>query len=449
MDQRANDADAFLAAHPDIRHVDAFLIDLSGKAFGKRYPAADLPELLTAGSSMCAAMQLTDVNGVCWDTAGLGFSDGDPDAPVIAIPGTLAPVPWASEPRAQVMMRFWDGGPLWYEPRSVLERVAARFAELRLTPVAAVELEFYLIDAARTAEGGPLPPAAPGSGRRPHAGAVFSMEELERFGPVVDAIEAACRAQGLPVTTVAKEYGPGQYEINLAHRADAVAAADHAALMRRAVVATTRAQGYDATFMSKPYPGESGSGLQINLSFLDETGANAFDPRRPDGDRRLGAAVAGMQAMLAETMALFAPTFHAFRRFEPDQFTPVTRDWGENNRSVAFRVPASTPENRRIEHRAAGAEANPYLAMAAVLAAAHHGLAADLTPTAMAEGNAGAEADPDLPLKIWSALDRMAAARRLPDYFEPRYIEAYVHARRAELDAFLAEILPREHHWHL
>ena len=119
------------------------------------------------------------------------------------------------------------------------------------------------------------------------------------------------------------------------------------------------------------------------------------------------------------------------------------------HRSVAFRVPASSPENRRIEHRAAGAEANPYLVMAGALAAAHHGLTAGLTPTPMASGNAGAEADPNLPLTIWSALDRMARADILPDYIEPRYIEAYVHAKQSEFDAFLAETLPREHQWYL
>ena len=443
------EGEAWLAAHPDTRHVDAFLIDLCGAAFGKRHPAGDLPGLMAEGSSMCAAMHLTDVNGVAWDTAGRGFSDGDPDAPVAAIPGTLAPVPWALEPRAQVLMRFWDGGPLWYEPRTVLERVVERFSELGLTPVVAVELEFYLIDAARAADGGPLPPAAPASGRRPVAGRVFSLDELDAYGPVIDAIEAACRAQGLPVTTLAKEYGAGQYEINLAHLADPVAAADHAALLRRAVVGTARARGLDATFMSKPFAQQSGSGLQINLSFADGDGANAFDATRPDGDLRLGHAVAGMQAMLAETMAIFAPNLHAYRRFEPDQFTPVTTDWGVNNRSVAFRVPASAPADRRIEHRAAGAEANPYLVMAAVLAAAHYGLTAKLSPTPAATGNAGAEVDPALPLTLWAALDRMAAAERLPDYFERRYIDAYTHAKQAEFDAFMAEILPREHEWYL
>ena len=438
---------AFLANHPDTKSVDVFLIDINGKAFGKRHPVADLEGIVTGGSSICAAMPLTDINGIAWDTAGRGFADGDPDGPTVMVPGTLQPVPWAAEPRAQCLMRFWDDGPLWFEPRAVLERVVSRFGDLGLKPVTAIEIEFYLIDPTRDEAGGPAPARAPGAAHAASYGNVFNMAELDAYSPVIDAIHAACKTQGVPVTTIIKEYGPGQYEINLAHLSDPVVAADHAALLRRAVTGVARAQGMDATFMAKPYGAESGSGMQVNLSFETEAGVSVF--AGPDGDAVLSGVVAGMQAMQAETMALFAPNLNAFRRFEPDQFTPVTSDWGADNRSVAFRVPAASGPARRVEHRIAGADANPYLVMAAVLAAAHHGITQKLTPTPMASGNAGAEVDPDLPLSLWSALDQMSAGARLPEYFEQRYIDAYIHAKQAEFDAFMAEIHPREHDWYL
>ncbi|MFQ5565288.1 MAG: glutamine synthetase family protein [Paracoccaceae bacterium] len=445
------EADAFLAAHPGIRHLDAFIIDICGNAVGKRYPAAEIRNLYTKGSTLCASTQLLDVQGNSWDTAGLGFSDGDPDAPSMPIPGTLAPVPWAPEPRAQCLLTLDEPGgtaPLWYDPRVILGSVAGRFAELGLSPVVAVELEFYLIDRERAGDGAPQPPASPRTGTRDWAGKVFGMEVLEEFGEVIGAIEAACLAQGLPVTTIISEYGPGQFEVNLAHLPDPVRAADHAALLRRAVREVARSRDMDATFMAKPYGELSGSGLQVNLSLLDGEG-NIFDPRRGDGEARLGQAIAGMQAALAESMAIFAPDLNAYRRFEANQFTPVTTDWGANNRSVAFRVPDSAPENRRIEHRAGGAEANPYLVMAAVLAAAHHGLANRLTPTAPGSGNVGEEADPALPLRLWSALEHLERAAILPGYLSRRYLDAYVHVKRAELDAFMAAILPREYAWYL
>ncbi|MEM9043190.1 MAG: glutamine synthetase family protein [Pseudomonadota bacterium] len=446
------EAEAFLAAHPGTTHLDAFLIDLNGHAFGKRYPVEDLPIVASSGSSMCAAMQTTDVTGEAWDTMGLGFSDGDPDAPTIMVPGTLAPVPWAPTPRAQCMMRFvrpTDGGVVWWEPRLILEQVVDRLVADGLYPVTAIEIEFHLIDRQRSDNGAPQIPCSPVTGQRREAGEVFRMSTLEEFSPVIDKIEAACRAQGLPVTTLAKEFGPGQYEVNLAHLDDPVKAADHAALMRRAVIATARAEGYDATFMSKPFPGQAGNGLQINMSLQDPDGANIFDPTREGAKANLAHAIAGMQALFAQSLSIFAPSFHAFRRFEPNQFTPVTADWGEDNRSVAFRLPSSDAANRRIEHRIAGADANPYLVMAAVLAAAHHGISRKLDPTPIGEGNVGEEADPDLPLSFWDAMARFKSGAVLKDYFGERYVEAYAHAKQSEFDAFFGEVSSREYAWYL
>lgn len=446
-----DEVEAFLAAHPDVSHLDGFIMDLSGNAIGKRYQGDAIRDVFRNGSSLCAAMQLTDVNGECWDVMGLGFSDGDPDWPARPVPGTLALVPWAPERRAQCLMRIFepDGEtPLWFDPRTVLEGVCARFADLSLQPVVAIELEFYLIDKQRD-NGRPQPPISPVTGERTGQGKVFGFEELEAFGGVIGAMEAACKAQGLPVTTICTEYGPGQYEINLNHIADPVTAADHAVLMRRAVRETARAEGFDATFMSKPYGEFAGSGLQINLSINDASGTNIFNPTSPDGEIQLGHAVAGGQACFAESMAVFAPNFNGYRRFAPNQFTPVNLDWGENNRSVAFRIPASDAANRRLEHRAAGAEANPYLVTAVVLAGVHHGLANKLNPTTMETGNRSEHVDDDLPRTIWQGLDRFEQGTILKDYFGTRYVEAYAGAKRAEFEAFLADILPREHQWYL
>ena len=455
MDAAMNPQDevtAFLKAHPDTKHLDAAFIDLNGKAFGKRYPANEIEKLFLEGSTMCAAMQFTDVRGDCWDTCGLGFSDGDPDGACRPIPGSLVPVPWAEEGRAQCLMRFdtlEEGGRVWFEPRHILEGVVERFQALGLRPVTAVELEFYLIDRERGDGGAPQPPRSPVTGKRQTSGHVFNLASVEEFDGVLSAIQEACLAQKLPVTTLSKEFGPGQFEINLEHGDDPLRAADQAAMLRHAVTATARARGFDATFMSKPYGAEAGSGLQINLSLLDKAGANIFDPRLDQDGKTLGAVVAGMQALLAESLLLYAPSFHSYRRFEPNQFTPVSLDWGENNRSVAFRVPESAPENRRVEHRAAGAEANPYLVMAGVLAAAHHGLTQGLEPSRPGSGNVGEEADPELPLTFWAAMDRFRAGKTLSDYLGARYVEAYAHAKQAEFESFFSEMQPREYDWYL
>jgi glutamine synthetase len=451
MSASTSELEAFLAEHPHTTHIDAFIIDLCGAAVGKRLPRSQAASLFGTGTPTCAAMQLVDVLGNTADPMGHGFSDGDPDAFARPIPGMLAPVPWNGPGFAQVLCELRsaaDGQPFWYDPRHILAGVVDRFRELALRPVVAAELEFYLLSAART-DGRPLPAASPRSGAAETQGNVLSLDKLEEFSSVLCAIEAACAVQAIPTTTMISEYGAGQFEINLAHQDDAVRAADHAVLLRRAVKATARAQGMDATFLSKPFADQSGSGLHIHLSLQNEAGENVFDDRIHGGEARLACAVAGLQAAMAESMAIFAPNINVYRRFKPDEFVPVSRDWGENNRSVAFRLPIGEGRNRRIEHRVAGAEANPYLVMAAVLAGVHHGLVNGLDPGAKHSGNAGAEVDPGLPLTPWDAFRAMRSARILADYFGADYPKIYAEVKQAEFDAFMEEPFAREFHWYL
>ncbi len=451
-EQLTAEAREFLDAHPETRYLDAFIIDLCGRAVGKRYPASDISKLFSGGSQLCAATYLLDVLGNTSDPLGHGFSDGDPDADSWPVPGTLKEVTWAGTGRAQCLLRLLETGtsePIWFEPRLILEGVVRRFDELGLEPVVAVEIEFFLIDAERRPSGAPQFPRSLRTGQRISSGKVFGLDVLDEFAETLGAIEKAANAQGLPITTALSEYGVGQFEINLHHRSDPVAAADDAALLRRCIEECARATGYDATFMSKPFMDQSGSGLQINMSILDSEGRNIFDPTYDDGETCLRHAIAGLQSTMAEAFAIYAPSINASRRFEPDQFTPVTLDWGLNNRSVAFRIPASDPANRRIEHRVSGAEANPYLVMAAVLAGTHHGLKHCLEPTDIVSGNAGAEMDGSLPFRIWSALDAMEEAKIITHYLGAKFLEAYVAVKRGELNAFMAAIHPREHEWYL
>ena len=449
----ADEVDAFANAHPDISEIDAMVIDLCGNAIGKRLPISQARSMADHGTPICGAMQLVDVMGNTADPMGHGFSDGDPDAMARPLAGTLAPVPWSDGRRAQVLCELTDlttGAPFWYDPRIVLGEVCRKFVDLGLRPVLALELEFYLIDPQRGPDGEPIPCRVPGSGAREKQGQVLSLAKLDAFDPVITAMQTTARAQNLPITTMISEYGAGQFEINLAHQSDPILAADHAALLRRAVQGAARNADYDATFMSKPFPGESGNGLHIHLSLVDGEGNNVFDPAGPDGETLLGHAVAGLQAMLHEAMALFAPNINVYRRFKPDEFTPVTRDWGENNRSVAIRVPPTTQGSaRRLEHRVAGAEANPYLVTAAVLAGVHHGLSNKLTPTEKHTGNAGAEVDETLPLTLWDALSALGTAKVLPDYVGRKYLDIYAEVKQAEFTDFFEAISRREYDWYL
>ena len=442
----------YLKFYPDTQTVDAFIVDLCGNSVGKRYPVSDLEKLCDTGSRICAATYLLDARGNSCDPLGLGFSDGDPDAVCRVVPETLVPVPWASEPRAQCLMtlsRVEDGEPIWFEPRVVLERVLSRFSELGLKPVVAVELEFYILDKHRDSEGRPQVPVSPYNGRRSDAGQVYSFDVLDEFGDLFKNIQRACDEQHIPATVCSSEYGVGQFEINLLHTDDVLRACDYACMQRRAVKGVCRAEGMDATFMSKPFVKESGSGMHVHLSLEDAEGAPRLAAGAQGSDELLEQAIAGLQRTMHEAFAIFSPNINAFRRFQPDQFVPVTRDWAIDNRSVAFRIVDQTGAGRRIEHRVAGAEANPYLVMASILAGVHHGISQQLVPTTIAQGNAGARVDETLPFKPWQAIDAMRDSLVLPAYLGKEYIDAYTQVKAGELDAFMAAPFFREYNWYL
>jgi len=249
----------------------------------------------------------------------------------------------------------------------------------------------------------------------------------------------------LPAKSAVSEYAPGQLEVNLGHVDAPLSAADHGFLLKRAVKAAARAEGLLATFMAKPLAGQSSSGLHVHVSLLDRDGANRF----ARDERALGHAIAGLQATMAEAMLLFAPNANSFRRLRPLSYAPTAPTWGHNNRTVALRVPAGAPSARRIEHRVAGADANPYLVLAAVLAGIHHGLTHELEPSAPIEGNAYAQVGPSLPLSWDRALEAFAGASVLNGYLGDAFCRLYRVCRAAERDRFADVVTPTEYAWYL
>jgi glutamine synthetase len=201
--------------------------------------------------------------------------------------------------------------------------------------------------------------------------------------------------------------------------------------------------------MAKPYIDRAGNGLHIHLSLLDANGANIFDNGTTEGADSLRHAIGGLQAAMPESMALFAPNVNSYRRFQPDMFAPVNRRWGINNRSAGMRVPAGPNEARRVEHRVAGADANPYLALAAVLAGVHHGVTSKLDPGAPAVGNVSREPDLSLPFSIDDALARLEQATVLPAYFGDETLSLYRESKRIEAARVRRAITPMEYDWYL
>jgi glutamine synthetase len=346
-------------------------------------------------------------------------------------------------------LRDGAGEALSYDPRAMLERVLLRFAELDLVPVAAHELEFYLIDAERDARGGPLPPISPRNGQRENTPSVYGIDDLDRYQGFLTALSDAAQLQRVPMSAVSKEYSPGQFEANLRHQTNVLAASDHAILLRQIVRSAAASQHFQATFMAKPYLDGLGSGQHVHLSLRDSAGANVFDNGTAEGSDLLRYAAGGLAALMPESMAFFAPNPNAYRRFQPDMFAPVNRRWGINNRSAGLRVPTGPARARRIEHRCAGADANPYLVMAAILAGVHHGIVNRLDPGPLAVGNVSREPDAALPFSFGEALKRLENARVLPSYLGATAISLYRETKAKELARFRKVITAEEYAWYL
>lgn len=443
---------SFAADQVDVAFLDAVVVDICGTLRGKRFPVAEVPSLFAHGMPLPHSVYLMDAHGEMTNALGRGFSDGDPDGTAWPVPGTLSRVWGASEPqRAQMLMslRDADGQVDPAEPRAVLSRVVERFTDLALAPVAALELEFYLIDRARLSEHAPQPPTDPRSGERESAVSVFGLDDLDRYAGFLSSLSEAARVQNVPLSAASKEYAAGQFEANLRHQKNALLAADHAVFLKQIVKEAARANGCEATFMAKPYLERVGSGLHIHLSLLDRDGRNIFAGDDESGSEMLHHAIGGLQATMPEAMAIFAPSQNSYRRFQPDMFAPVNRSWGFNNRSAGMRIPAGDANARRIEHRASGADANPYLALAAVLAGVHHGLLKKLDPGAPAKGNVSRDPDVALPFTIDEALAKLARAETLPAYFGQETLTLYRETKRIETERLRGIIPPTEYDWYL
>lgn len=445
----ASDWTEFIGANPDIRALDAFIIDVNGHALGKRLPLADAPKAFSDGVQFSACALVCDTRGLGHNVQGMGGSDGDPDATALPIRGTLCRAPWTHTPTAQVLCDMRDvqrQQPLWFDPRLILSGVVDQCRAAGIHPVVACELEFYLIDPRRTPEGG-ITLAAPGPhASPPRRAANLSLEAVETQAVFLSRVDEAATSQGIPVCGSVAEYGIGQFEVNLHHIADPLQAADHAVLLQRLIKGVAQSLGMQATFMAKPFIDQPGNGLHVHVSVNDAKGRNRFGAA--GGEKLLKQAIAGMQALMFDSIGLCAPNLNSHRRYL-GPFVPTTRDWGHNNRSVAFRVPAAHGQARRIEHRVAGADASPHLVMATVLASVLHGIGNNLRATAPVEGRVRKPEQQEFPVGLLAALTRTRQSPLLARYIPARFLQLFTELKQEEYAAAVEGIFPVEYDFYL
>ncbi|MCB1471643.1 MAG: glutamine synthetase [Rhodobiaceae bacterium] len=448
----ASEAEAFFAANPDIETIHMLVPDTNGIMRGKWGPPDLARKAFADGVQLPLSIFGLDVWGREVPETNLHIETGDRDGTCLAVSGTLKRITWSERPSAQLLMGMYepDGTPWFADPRHVLARVLDRFKAKGLTPVCAFELEFYLLkpDFETDAMSSPLPHTGHMTG--PERQQMYSINTLSGLEEFFAGIHEAAAAQGLPVDTIISEAGPGQFEINLLHRADAMRAADEALLLRRMIAGVARRNGHRASFMAKPFQDWPGNGMHVHVSLQDEAGRNIFaDPQ--DGETKLRHAIAGVLETMPEALAVFVNSFNGYRRLAPGSYAPTRVAWGENNRSVAVRIPSGSAKARRLEHRIAGADAHPHLVAAAMLAGLLHGLETGAEPPPAVIGNAyeGGGTGAELTDYMEEAVEAFECSDFIADALGADFRLVFSELKKAEQAVFDERISRLEHETYL
>lgn len=432
----------YLRKHPEVRTIRVAAADLNGQPRGKRVPTRFADKVVEDGTRFPLSVLNLDIWGEDIDDSPLVFESGDRDGVLRPTERGFVPMPWLEG--ASALLPIWmfreNGQPYDGDPRQALRAVVDRYKADGLTPVVAVELEFFLIDdSGRNLQ----VPISPRSSKRRKAAETMSIRALDSFDRFFTDLYDACEAMDIPADTAISEAGLGQFEINLMHQEDALRAADDAWLFKMLVKGLARSHGFAASFMAKPYDDYPGNGLHTHFSVLDRDGNNIFDDGGPNGTDVLRHAIAGCMNAMYDSTLIFAPHANSYDRLVPDAHAPTAICWAYENRTAAIRVPSGAAAARRVEHRVAGGDVNPYLMLAAILGAALTGIEDAAMPPEPITGNAYALGLPRVPDNWKDAIDAFENSPQVARIFSPEMIRNMTLTKRQELH-YMAELTPEE-----
>lgn len=431
----SREIELFLEAYPSVSMIEALITDCNGVARGKLVPRAKLQSVTKTGLKLPKSALSLDIWGR--DIPELAFANGDIDGYCRVVDGSLRPMRTARGlDQGQLLITMYDENqePFMGDPRQVLASMVRRFNARGLRPCMAAELEFSLLPD----PGADKPLSHALRGQASVAGNLYALEELDKHADMLEALREAFEVQGLPYEGIVKEAAPAQFEVNMAHSDEVMVLADHIIRMQRCIRVVAARFNMIASFMPKPMDEHAGNGMHVHCSMLDQQGNNVFNDGTEAGTDLLQKAIAGCLDTMADSMLIFAPSFNAYRRFQAGNHAPTVPTWGMDNRTTAVRIPAGPPQAKRLEHRVAGADANPYLALAAVLAGILHGINDELEPPSAVEGNAwDKEHDvPDLPVLMSSAIEQFEQSDFVAKYLSTEFQTLFSKTKWQELNEF-------------
>lgn len=424
----ATEVHQYLARYPDTRHVDIYLTDTNGIFRGKRI-AVDALASLSQGCYFPQSVYSMDRKGKVISQAENDNTEDEPDNLCLPVAGTLRPCAQDPQHHAQLLltMRNNEGDGFDDDPRYILEKVLAKFHYHGLYPVIAPEIEFYLID--------PKKPVQQEAG-------CFHLSLSATNTAFIEEVEAMAAAQNLPLSGIVCEAEPGQFELNLRHSRDVVALCENVLALRKLTAAVAEKFGLQANFMAKPFSALAGNGLHFHISLNNIHGENIFAAEEGELNEMTRLCLAGLLRLMPASLAIMAPGVNGFRRLRKRLDTPIFNAWGFNKRSAALRIPCSGEGDRRIEYRLAGADANPYLVMAAILTGMLYGLE-QVNEAELAEI---LDTAPALPLFQQDALNVFAQCDYLKESLGAEFSRHWIHSRLAELTDFEGIVTAEEAH---
>ena len=403
--------------------------DLNGLMRGKRIPADQWPRICGSGNALAMSLFTMDMTCDVWETPVVGFANGFPDCHIFPMHPPVA-VPW--EPGVAMCFARAEGmdhGPLTVDPRQALLRQVERAAAIGIDLQVGTELEFYLLD--------------PDTGRpRDEGNDCYGLARAAELEPVLGPMRRELAEMGIPIEQSNPEYAAGQVEVNIRYDS-AMIAADRVIMFRSLVKQLAARHSLNATFMAKPFIDESGNGFHLHYSLWSEEKNIFADAGKLNdlGRHFLG----GMQQRMAEASICGAATVNAYRRRQPLSFCPVNASWGLDNRTVALRVIEGSDSTVRIEKRDAGADCNPYLLMAADIAAGLDGIEGKTEPTAITTGNAYEDDNaPPIPLDLADAISLARNSGWLRDVLGADQHEIWLQQAERELAFFNQQVTPFE-----
>ncbi|MHA3736539.1 glutamine synthetase family protein [Pseudomonas sp. Eth.TT006] len=373
------------------------------------------------------------------------YGSDDGDLALVADPDMVHPLPWSDEPRA---LAICDADELSGESsnlstRGQLKNVIARYAARGLAPVVATELEFFVF-APNPDPTQPFRPPVGLDGRREDGQTAFSVSSNNGLRPFFSEVYKCMAALGLPRDTFMHEMGVSQFEINLLH-GDPLLLADQTFLFKHLLKEVALKHGLSVVCMAKPLAHTPGSSMHIHQSLVEiATGNNVFSDKDGQPTAMFRHFIGGQQSCMADFTALFAPNVNSYQRLCHPYASPNNACWSHDNRTAGLRIPASSPQARRVENRLPGADANPYLAIAASLAAGLHGIEHELEPSEAIQGEFEVPDNLALPCTLHAALERLKRSPLARELFGQEFIEGYIASKTMELTSFFDEITPWE-----